>query len=195
MRNPDITDPRTEQGLNAANFAFFFLHRGYRIRSFLQEVYEPAHAEYMRGAGGVLLDSTTRSQSNEESARQSWLFRLDQNTLTPGSVLSFLFGAPPPRYFFTPVEQRLLEQALLGDTDAEVSRHLGVSADIVRMTWKSIYNRISQVSPLLVHDGAEQLLGKGRGTEKRRYVLEHIRNHLDELRPYRRSATRIAARG
>jgi hypothetical protein len=32
-----------------------------------------------------------------------------------------------------------------------------------------------------------------RGTEKRRYVLEHIRDHLEELRPYKRSAIEVAA--
>jgi DNA-binding CsgD family transcriptional regulator len=96
-----------------------------------------------------------------------------------------LFNAPAPRFGFAPAEQRVLLRALLGETNREVASELGLSVQTVNKTWESAIRRIEMIAPCLL--AAQEPDGK-RGGEKRRHVLDYLRYHMEELRPYRASA-------
>ena len=94
----------------------------------------------------------------------------------------FPFRLSAPRFNFRPSEQRLLLTALRGGTDEELSDELGVSLSAIKKTWALIYERASAhlrgFSSNHVTDGASE-----RGKEKKRRLLNYLRDHPEELRP------------
>ena len=65
-------------------------------------------------------------------------------------------------------------------TATEFASWLFIGLDGVKKRWESIYDRVYEVDPSLIPGIAA---GK-RGPEKRRRLLAHIREHLEEVRPY-----------
>ncbi|MEO6003901.1 MAG: hypothetical protein ABIS43_12185 [Opitutus sp.] len=67
-----------------------------------------------------------------------------------------------------------------GETDEELAGALGVTTSAVKKRWVAIYERASQALPswLEVTDGTAT-----RGSEKRRHLLNHLREHPAELHP------------
>lgn len=104
--------------------------------------------------------------------------------VVPAAVnpLSHLFHSLPPRFGLTGAAQRVLQRALLSQTDSEIAADLGISQDAVKKTWRLIYQRVDDVAPHLfrtVHPTAHL----HRSAERRRYLLDYLRTHLEELRP------------
>jgi hypothetical protein len=99
-----------------------------------------------------------------------------------------LYRYRPPVLRLRPAEQALLQAALGGTTDAEVSADLGVSLEAVKKRWLSIFARVDQFLPDLLQTADST--GDGRGPQKRHRVLAYIRSHPQELRPYSWDAVR-----
>jgi hypothetical protein len=188
-RNPALGDARTRQALQVANAAFFFFFSGYRIASITQEVYGHDQAAYMQ-AGGLRLRTDFAShfaaagEALPANARP-YLFGLTKDEIVPGAVypLSFLFQPLPPRFGFSSSAQHLLERALLNMTDAQVAHDLGVSVDAIKKTWRAIYQRVDEVAPRIFESFVHVVEHQHRSAERRRYLLEYLRTHLEELRP------------
>jgi hypothetical protein len=184
LRNPDLSDAYVQQVLSAMNAAFFFFYGGYHLRSVIQEVGNAEAARFMEAGGFRLVanfgptDETSKSASNSEH----YVLAIRKEQVQPSVVnpLSFMFQQIRPRIFFSPGEQKVLELALLNESDEEIAGHLGVSTDAVKKAWRRVYERAAFALPNLF--GAS---GKGttRGSEKRRHLLEYLRVHLEELRP------------
>jgi hypothetical protein len=86
----------------------------------------------------------------------------------------------PPRFRFTPAERALLGVALSGGTDRDLAHALGLALATVKSRWRHIYDRVGAVEPELLPERPE---GDGRrGGEKRRPLVEYVRQHLEELR-------------
>lgn len=192
LRNPDLGDPKVQDTMVAVNAAFFFFYGGYRLRSAIQEVYGRQAAEYMK-AGGFHIASSFGAETTDDTDAEDvhpYLLLLRKEQVQPSVVnpLSFLFYPVRPRIIFSTAEQRLLELALLNESDAEIGRDLGVSLDAVKKTWRRAYERAALTVPNLL--GADEGGGNSRGTEKRRHLLDYLRIHLEELRP----ATRLKDR-
>lgn len=101
-----------------------------------------------------------------------------------GSWVGGLFEYHPPQFGFSRGEQRLLLSALSGMTDGELSGDLGTSVSTVKNTWRSIYNRVASRLPELFSDDSHaDVQIPERGREKRRRLLAHLGEHLEELRP------------
>ena len=98
-------------------------------------------------------------------------------------ALSFLFHVPSPQIGFSAAEQRLLLNALLNRSDSELAHCLGLSVDAVKQTWRRIYERLAGCVPNLFPID-ERLPSERRGAEKRRHVLDYMRLHLEEIRPW-----------
>ena len=193
LRNPDLSNERTLRALQAASSAFYFFHAGYRINSILNEVYGGQHARYMEAGGFRLLsnfeDRLTPEIVGVPAKHQPYLFMLKKDWIAPAAVnpLWFLFHALPPQMHFSPAEQRVLVHALFNEPDVEIAENLSVSLDAVKKAWRNIYNRVALAAPYLI-ENTERLSSTGRGSEKRRYLLEYLRTHPEELRPFSKSA-------
>jgi len=173
LRDYDLSNPVTQRVLQIGSTAFYALHSGFRFKTILNEVFSTGAADYMK-AGGFRL---------HRASGALYLFALRRAWVQPGVIdtLSSLFHPPAPQIGFSPSEQRVLAHALLNQTDAEIARRLGLSLDAVKKTWRRIYDRISTRFPYLVADHRKP--DGGRSSEKRRYVLEHVRAHPEEVRP------------
>ena len=71
----------------------------------------------------------------------------------------------------------------LNRSDSELAHCLGLSVDAVKQTWRRIYERLAGCVPNLFPID-ERLPSERRGAEKRRHVLDYMRLHLEEIRPW-----------
>jgi hypothetical protein len=86
------------------------------------------------------------------------------------------------------VQQQVLLHALFNESDEEIAQGLGISVETVRKHWRSIYRHVQEIDPAFFPGGRSD--GESRGPEKRRYLLSHLRLHLDEIRPRMRPRSR-----
>lgn len=188
LANEDLSDPRTAQVLIAGTSAFYFFHSGYCINALANEVYGAQSAEYMRRGGFRLIcDFQQESPADFEglpAAHYPYLMLFRRQWVEPAVIdpMSQLFLYRPPRIGFSNSERRVLEGALLNESDAQIAARLAVSPDTVKKVWRNIYVRATCQVPNLIPNADQELSG-GRGQEKRRHVLEYVRTHLQELRP------------
>jgi DNA-binding NarL/FixJ family response regulator len=70
---------------------------------------------------------------------------------------------------------------LEGLTDTEIASETSTSANAVRLSWRSIYDRIEQGTGLVL-PSSDRLMA--RGPEKRRHALAFVRDHPEEIRPF-----------
>jgi DNA-binding CsgD family transcriptional regulator len=152
-----------------------------------QEAFGAPLAEFVK-AGGLRIwcDFQNRSPADfasVEPRQYPYLCGLWREDVALGAVnpLSQLFYPQPPRLGLTRAERHLLERALLNESDAWIAESLGVSPNAIKKTWASAYERIARTAPFLVPPASASGL---RGQEKRRSLLDYVRVHLEELRPY-----------
>jgi hypothetical protein len=183
LRENDLSKPATQRVLQMGSAAFYALHTGFRLKTILNEVFGMPAADYMKAGGFRLQIASPADASSNAASSAPYLFVLRRAWVQPGVIdtLSSLFYPPPPQIGFSPSEQRVLVHALLNESDAEIARRLGLSLDGVKKTWRRIYERVSRHFPYLVADSRTS--DGGRSSEKRRYVLEHVRAHPEEVRP------------
>jgi hypothetical protein len=200
LRHPDLTHPRTEEVLVLSNTAFFFFHGGYRLNCAIAEVYGREQADYNQAGGFPLYTDFAADFPSQESAsleqEHPFLFLLRKEDVLPSAVnpLSYLFYPLTPRIWFSTMEQKVLERGLLNESDEGICENLGVSLDTVKKTWRRIYERVDREMPQLLGPEALRPERGSRGSEKRRHLLEYMRVHLEELRPWRRDSAKSPAR-
>jgi hypothetical protein len=180
LRNPDLANPHTQELMFAVNSAFFFFYGGYRLKTAMQEVYGKQAADYMQ-AGGFHVRADF---GDGPSSAHLLLLRREEVQPAVVNPLSFLFYPMNPRIHFSPAEQRVLELALLNESDAAIASACGVSADAVKKTWRRAFERTARVAPHVLQDDGDSAPIGARGIEKRRYLLDYLRIHLEELRPH-----------
>jgi hypothetical protein len=110
-----------------------------------------------------------------------------------GSHASQLFTQPTPRFGFTARQQELLREALQGGTDDALASSLHVSTSAVKKRWTTVYDQIATVAPEWLQDNGTCRTHAGhvdgsavpdsstRGSEKRRVLLNYLRDHPEEL--------------
>ena len=104
-----------------------------------------------------------------------------------GSYAYAMFLHSAPRLGLTPAEKLLLEHALLGNTDEAIAQSLCLALTTIKTRWKMIYVRVEERLPELL-PSEETYSNSGstgrskRGNEKRRHLLNYLRDHMEELR-------------
>lgn len=171
---------------------FFSEHAGYRSKEFITQ---PSECEWSRrtlNAGALLWHSAERcyrdgrSHPLEELSKKPFLLGATRELASGkgavlGTWLSSLFSYEPPRIYFRPAEQRLLEAALRGLTDEQLGDELGISLSAVKKTWRSAYHRASQALLPELPLSATRATEARRGREKRQPLLEYLRRHMEEV--------------
>lgn len=170
LANPDLADfYRT----SCEGHRFF--HFGYSFRTMWFEIWPSHHVQEVQ-----LLGMRIDRQLPLKDGRAATLMRLTREDALANPYARFCtyFFPPKPRFAFSLGEQRLLEYALLDSSDEEAALELHLSEDAIKKRWRSIYGKVERVDPDL-------LFGITGGTTRRRTVLHYLRQHLEELRPYR----------
>ncbi len=171
--------------------AFHYAIGGYQIKEVMQEVY--TEEEMRRGlAAGALLRSDYarffdhKLMSLPPPPLRPFLIGNSRAEVQDGSTIAPLFFFTPPRFFFRPWEQEMLQQALRGLSDAELVAALHVSPSTVQKRWQAVYERAA--APELFPRASTET--QTRGAEKRRHLLSYLRHHPEELRPVLPPGTR-----
>jgi DNA-binding CsgD family transcriptional regulator len=97
-----------------------------------------------------------------------------------------LFVYTAPRFHFSRSERVLLQHALMGETCEQLAASLSLSPWTVKKRWHAICDRVAAVDgELLPPPIAYGAHASSRGAERRRHLLNYLRQHLEELRPYK----------
>jgi len=190
-------DAKRPEVLNFVFGSFIELHRGFLIKELLGQADSPEVLQSMRNSGGYFYDPELCAfvpaipGTPDEVARRPHLMGSTRELALAGTWLSgsALFSHQSPRFFFSRSEQRLLQTAMHGSTDTELSAQLGVSASSVRRCWLSIYDRVVTCAPDVLgrHVPADYENTNGvRGKGKKNRLLAYLREHPEELRPLSR---------
>jgi hypothetical protein len=169
------------------------LHSGYRNRVVVEEVVGVRARRAMEQSGFRLVSDFAGAFPPGEVPGENdhpYLFEVRANHQSPGIVsgVSFYFTDAAPRFQFAPVQQQVLLHALFNESDEEIAQGLDISVETVRKHWRSIYRHVLKIDPGFFPGSRSE--GDARGPEKRRYLLSHLRLHLDELRPRLRARAR-----
>lgn len=150
---------------------------GYRFNRILKETVGEARIATTRATGTYRLVA-------EFPLRGSALAVVtpESAAAAPYSLAASIYRYHPPVLRLRPAEQELLEAALHGKTDAELSDELDLRVESIKKRWLSIFDRVIQYAPQVL--GSAEGDGEGRGPQKRHRVVAYVRNHPEELRPY-----------
>src|SRR4030095_16460874 len=109
----------------------------------------------------------------------------------PGSTIAGLFINTPPRLCFNRSQRVLLRHALMGETCEQLAASLSLSTWTVKKRWHAIYDRVADVDgELLPPQVADGPYATSRGAERRRHLLNYLRQHPEELRPFKAAPSR-----
>jgi DNA-binding CsgD family transcriptional regulator len=181
-RPVDLFTPMGQQLLAMGHAAFRDAHLGYHIRAIVHETFRPVHKALQLASGMVQLhefaEPTADECSDPRPSVQVGMTRIQSLAEPAGSPISLLFRSEMPRYFFAASERRVLRAALSGRSDADIGSQLGVTRDAVKKTWRNVFARVDR-------ETNGRATGDGEQTgHRRRRLLEYIRQHPEELRPF-----------
>jgi DNA-binding CsgD family transcriptional regulator len=166
---------------------------GYRLKEFLAERIGEEMSQWMLDGGAHLRrDYSNYFRENPalkpECRRQPFLVGLtkEEALAHPGSKFGGLFIYVLPRFHFSRSQRVLLRHALRGETCETVAASLSISPWTVKKHWHAIYERVADIDSALlpppIAGGAHAI---SRGVERRRRLLNYLRQHPEELRPFK----------
>jgi hypothetical protein len=172
--------------------AFHLALRGYRLKEFLADPVGRQTSQWMLDAGArVRRDYSNYFRKNRlsepESSQRPLLVGLtrEEALAHSGGNIASLFVYTAPRFHFSRSERVLLQHALMGETCENLAASLSLSAWTVKKRWHGIYDRVTDVDgDLLPPPIAYGAHVASRGAERRRHLLNYLRQHLEELRPF-----------
>jgi len=108
----------------------------------------------------------------------------------PMSAAASLSLGTPPVLGLRTSDQELLLAAMKGATDRELRLELGLTEEAVKRRWAVDSSRVEKSKPELISGLGFQkgttLPAEGRrGPQKRHRVLAYVRDHPEELRPFK----------
>jgi hypothetical protein len=179
----DLEDPVGQQLLAIGHAAFRDAHLGYNVRALLHQSFRPMHRAFLVASGMVLFHDfgpapPSAPRVRLDSSMMVGMTRERALAEPVGSPISLLFRSEKPRFYFAASERRVLRNALLGRSDSDIADVLGVSRDAVKGAWKVVFRRVAEHAP-------EEAMHNGAAHDRRR-LLEYLRQHPEELRPYER---------
>jgi hypothetical protein len=162
--------------------------RGYNIKRCLREVYTSQALNSFLAGGWKLRDDYSRffgEPTEGPTLQRPYLLgvvREESDTADNGGArMAAMFHRYPIRLSLRRVHRELLEAALEGLTDSELSSRLSLSPSAIKKRWASVYDRVEGLIPGL--PPANERSDKTRGAERRRHVLNYLRDHPEEFRP------------
>jgi len=173
----DPTRSDVQQVLIAAMQLFRVAMGGLQLRAVWQEALGEG-GDYLQGMG--LKRRSTRGPGRPD------LYGLDRDEaarMFPGPPARDVFQFVPPVLGFSAAERRVLRLAVAEMADPEVADEIGVTGHTLKKVWKSVFQRAGDALPDLFEAGAPEP-GGTRGPEKRRHLLQYLRQHPEELRPW-----------
>jgi hypothetical protein len=170
-------------------FGMFRWLEGNRFRLFVREAHDSFAIEHtwshrvLRVASdfGAFFAANPASTWNRD--RALFVCSKKDALAVPASLPAILYSGRNPVLGLREPDQELLRAALKGLTDQEQADELGLRLPAVKKRWAAIFQRISTAKPDLLPI-EEDVDHQSRGRQKRHYLLNYLRAHPEELRPY-----------
>lgn len=187
----ELSAAETKQVWHAIVETFAAEHRGLRLRSFCTEVYGERERRLFEVVGAKVWSDYEWYFARHPAARpvadrHPYLMGMTRaDALEQEGKLAFsAFFPAAPRFSFTPRQQGVLRCALAGQTDVAIAANLGLSLVTVKKLWNSIYARVAaRAAPTAPGTPPPDSPRRQRGSERRRTLLNYLRQHPEELRP------------
>ncbi|MBP8271455.1 MAG: hypothetical protein KAX42_06225 [Sphaerotilus sp.] len=198
QREHDLDHPDSQRLRPLGAAAWYFCHAGFNVQRMLSEVYGRPGGAYM-AAGGFELAQVFEAGPDlppDSEPHQLAIDRANQPPRAMQPLSLWLLHPPPPVLGLSASLQTVAILALQGDTDRAIAARLGISADAVKQAWRGILRTMSAHMPDLCRDTTNATADGSppvRGSEHRRIVIEYLRQHMEELRPWS-DPTRAARR-
>ncbi|WP_183042013.1 hypothetical protein [Rhizobium sp. AG855] len=163
---------------------FVSCHQGYKLLRLMRE--DPAPIAEMFLRSGMRALAHFDPEPGQDVGRVAMVMeRSETMPLFPNSPATMLFQFVPPQIGFSPSERRILHLALEGLSDGDLASELSISPHTLKRSWRVIFDRALSAAPLIFGSLAEPRDSQGvRGQEKRRHLLQYLRDNPQELRPY-----------
>jgi hypothetical protein len=178
--------PALEKRYSVLTTAFLQMTAGFQIKRLLWEAVGEVERHFARygRANRILADF---SEVNSE------LVVIDPESAAqvPAAAAQAIFNFRQPLLGLARSDQMLLLAALKGLTDEELAVSLALRLPAVKARWRSIFARVAAVLPELADRLQNQAV---RGRQKRHRVIEYMREHPEELRPWVRRAAGKSSR-
>lgn len=178
QRNIDGSLPEVQQMLLTAMQLFRTAHGGLQLRDIWQEALSDG-GDYLLGMG---FKRRTRRGSDQPDLHG--LNRAEAAHVFPGQLVRDVFHAVPPVLGFSAAERRVLRLALGELADEDIADEIGVTQHTLKKVWRSVYQRAADALPDMFEKAPSGTLPGTRGPEKRRHLLQYLRQHPEELRPW-----------
>jgi DNA-binding CsgD family transcriptional regulator len=166
-------------------------YRGLNVRSWTHEIFDP-YGGTIGGQAGFRVNRYTDEQLRGRGIPMDMApvvimaTREDAIAHPESQFLGMLFlSFAPPRFGFSFREQDVLRLAIEGHTDESIAKSLAESSSNVKKHFRAIYDKVELSGVKDALPCSETLPVGHRGTEMRRYVLNYLREHPEELHPYK----------
>src|SRR6185369_11435536 len=113
--------------------------KGFELNGVWQENASPRHEATLVSAGYRVVRKFERPSRAVVTLLHA--SRIDGEGKS-GSLIDSVMTCPPPVFGFSRGEQRLLECALLDQTDQEAASILNVTPDAIKKRWRSIHAKV-----------------------------------------------------
>ncbi|MEO7203193.1 MAG: hypothetical protein ABIZ82_11440, partial [Candidatus Tumulicola sp.] len=188
-----LTGESPDERMFAANYeSSRRVFRGWNLRSYATEVF-PLRGHHDDEKWGETLEFRVGRYTPEQLIRNGipldqgpcmWMARREDAQTSPSFALTLLFTSyARPRFKFIQQEQDVLALALDGHTDEAIASITHVSVPTVKKRLRDIYAKVVDAAPS-TPALAGPLADGVRGVESRRHLLNYLRDHPEELRPY-----------
>ncbi len=175
-----ITPEQVKQVQMLLPFNFVECHTGYPLHRILTETVTQFQHEFQMSAGVF-----RRIRSYPDGERALTMMNESSARSVSGSLAAKLFDYKAPVLGLRDTEKQLLSQALRGGDDVQIAARVHLAIPSVKKRWQSVFSQFENVLPDVLHEAGTARELNHRGTQKRHHVLTYVRQHPEELRPYR----------
>lgn len=190
QRHHDLAHPDSRRLMTLGAAAWFFSHGGYNVRRVLWEAYGTPSLHYLMAGGFRQVRSFAPVPPGPPDNQPYWC-EVDRAHVQPGAFNAMALWTllPPTPQLRLPLSQQSVALlALQGDTDQRIAARLHISTDAVKQAWRGMVIAVTPHVRELQHSVDTATASPVRGTERRRVVLEYLRQHMEELRPWPRQS-------
>jgi hypothetical protein len=178
--------PALEKRFSVLTTAFLQMTAGFQIKRLLWEAVGEVERHFARHAKVHRILAEFPEMDRD-------LVMLDPESAAQVSVSAAqaVFNFRQPLLGLARSDQMLLLSALKGLTDEELAVSLALTLPAVKARWRSVFARMATALPELADRLQNQAV---RGRQKRHRVIEYMREHPEELRPWVRRAAGKSSR-
>lgn len=190
IRQDVLEPPQLEEVRAQLWLACLASYRGYRLRCAMREATDAADVEYMRSHGvyGSIFtfeDFHRANPGNPWNRDRALMVSTREDALKrPGSVPALLHAFREPVLALSDSHKQLLESAVHGLTDEELARALRLKLPAIKKRWAAVFHHVARIKPDLLAGIGDNPDRSTRGPQKRHRLLEYLREHPEELRPW-----------